>query len=100
MLTEANNVPSNHRFDAVKPKPKPQGGSVNKYKGKQGEKDKEDDVLPTLSFAQMKGKCYCCGKAGHRSPDCRQKDKIPKEEWVINKSQQHAIANSKSGGRR
>jgi hypothetical protein len=96
MLTEANNVLSNHRFDAAKPKTKPQGSSISKYKGKQGEKDKEDDVLPTLSLAQMEGKCYCCGKPGHRSPDCRQKDKIPKEEWVINKSQQHAIANSKA----
>jgi hypothetical protein len=50
---------------------------------KQGEKGKEDDEVPTLSFAQMEGKWYWCGKPGHRSPDCRQKDKIPKDEWVI-----------------
>ncbi|KAL7577185.1 hypothetical protein ACA910_003520 [Epithemia clementina (nom. ined.)] len=31
----------------------------------------------------MEGKCYCCGKAGHKSPDCRYKDKA-KEEWAIN----------------
>jgi hypothetical protein len=98
MVTEANNVLSNHRFDATKPKAKPQGSSNHKYKSKQGEKGEEDDEVPTLSFAQMEGKCYCCGKPGHRSPDCRQKDKIPKDEWVVNKSQSHAAANATAGG--
>jgi hypothetical protein len=98
MVTEANNVLSNHRFDPTKPKAKPPGSSNLKYKSKQGEKGKEDDELPTLSFAQMEGKCYCCAKPGHRSPDCRQKDKIPKDEWVINKSQSHAAANATAGG--
>jgi hypothetical protein len=98
MVTEANNVLSNHRFDATKPNTKPQGSSNLKYKSKQGKKSKEDNEVPTLSFAQMEGKCYCCGKPGHRSPDCRQKDKIPKDEWVINKSQSHAAANATAGG--
>ncbi len=40
----------------------------------------------------MEGKSYCCGKPGHKSPTCREKDK-PKEEWAINKAQQsHAQA--------
>jgi hypothetical protein len=98
LLTEANNVLSNHHFDVTKPKSKPQDRSNPKFKNKQGEKGKEDDDTPALSFAQMEGKCYCCGKPGHRSPDCRQKDKIPKEEWVINKSQSHATANATAGG--
>jgi hypothetical protein len=38
-----------------------------------------------LSFAQMEGRCYCCGKEGHKSPSCRDKDK-PKDEWAIHKS--------------
>ena len=49
-----------------------------------------------LSFAQLEGKCYCCGKAGHKSPTCRDKGK-PKEEWAINKAHQsHAQATSSS----
>ena len=38
----------------------------------------------------MEGKCYCCGKAGHKSPACRFRNK-PKEEWAINKSQQSHV---------
>jgi hypothetical protein len=44
----------------------------------------------------MEGKCYCCGKPGNKLPDCRQKDKIAKEEWAINKAQGHAQANANS----
>ena len=31
----------------------------------------------------MNGLCYCCGKKGHLSTDCRYKNK-PKSEWFIN----------------
>jgi hypothetical protein len=37
----------------------------------------------------MEGRCYCCGRQGHKSPDCRSKAKTPKDEWAINKAQQH-----------
>jgi hypothetical protein len=33
----------------------------------------------------MEGKCYCCGKTGHKLPQCHHKDK-PKSEWAINKT--------------
>ena len=44
-----------------------------------------------LLFAQLEGKCYCCGKPGHSSEKCFKRDTIPKDDWAINK----AIANDK-----
>jgi hypothetical protein len=63
----------------------------NKNKPKE---DKDDEEATPLSFAQMEGKCYCCGKPGHKSPDCRSKEKSSREEWAINKSQQHVQQSS------
>ena len=39
--------------------------------------------------------CYCCGKKGHMSPKCPEKDKIPKEDWAICKAEQHMQAEQK-----
>ena len=50
-------------------------------------KDKVPHVtFAHLNFANMEGRCHCCGKAGHVSPNCRNKDKIPKEKWAMNKA--------------
>eukprot|EP00957_Ditylum_brightwellii_P138374 10547200-Ditylum_brightwellii.AAC.1 len=35
----------------------------------------------------MEGKCYCCGKPGHKSPQCSKRNTIPRDEWAINKAQ-------------
>eukprot|EP00957_Ditylum_brightwellii_P165359 12590209-Ditylum_brightwellii.AAC.1 len=35
----------------------------------------------------MEGRCYCCGKKGHKSPQCSKKSTTPREEWAINKAQ-------------
>ena len=48
-------------------------------------KDKTETKIPELSFAQIEGKYYCCGKGGHKSPECRDKKRIPKDQWAINK---------------
>lgn len=95
-ITESNNVLSNHKFDAMANKTagkKNNASDGSKNKEKKDEETKEDEDV-NLSFAQMEGKCYCCGKAGHKSPSCRDKGK-PKEEWAINKAQQsHAQTKS------
>jgi hypothetical protein len=41
--------------------------------------------------------CYCCGKQGHAAPDCKDKDKIPREKWYINKAMSNM--QDKSGSR-
>jgi hypothetical protein len=82
-ITEANNVLSSHRFDNVgkKSSEKPERSE----KTKENEGNTKNEETPEMSFAMMEGKCYCCGKAGHKSTTCRLKDR-PKEEWAINKA--------------
>jgi hypothetical protein len=77
-LTEANNVLSNHRFDSsyTANKHKQEKTSNNAQKD---DKDKDKEEVLELSFANMEGRCYCCGKTGHKSPTCRMKDKTPKK---------------------
>ena len=66
----------------------------NEKKERENNNNINDDVMPRLAFT-MSGKCYCCGKEGHKLPACQFKDKIPREEWVINKEQQqHAQTNN------
>ena len=44
------------------------------------------------SFSRIEGKCYICGKQGHKSPQCKLKNKISREEWAIRKAKQtHAM---------
>jgi hypothetical protein len=60
------------------------GNKDNNKKSKDDKEDKDEQEVP-MSFVQLEGRCYCCGKPGHRSPDCQKKDKISQEEWAINK---------------
>jgi hypothetical protein len=70
---------SNHRFD----NPPRRQGTENQSKKKANEESVKEET-PEMSFVMLEGKCWCCGKAGHKSPTCRDKNK-PKEEWAINK---------------
>jgi hypothetical protein len=79
-ITDANSVLSNHKFDTTKQNYK----NHQKHYQDQTKQEQEPEKI-NLSFAQMEGKCYCCGKPGHKSPQCRFKDK-PKSEWAINKN--------------
>ena len=97
-LNESNSVLSNHNFDENKTNKANHNNDDrrNQHKNNKHEKDKTPDEAPVLSFAQMEGRCYCCGKVGHKSPDCRNAKDIKREDWAINKSQSHAHANANS----
>jgi hypothetical protein len=81
----------NHKFDKYSKSQAGWSGKDREKSNRNSKDDKEDkdkQEVP-MSFAQLKGRCYCCGKPGHISPDCWEKDKIPWEEWAINKVQPH-----------
>ena len=98
-ITAATDILANHKHDNAAWKKK---NNTNK---KQNEKDNKQDENKTneggneTSFAQNKIVCYCCGKEDHKSPDCPDKDKIPKDQWFINKAgtaYQHYITTKSS----
>ena len=73
IMVDGHNVLSNHRFDNAKETNFNTNKKNNRDRRQQSENDKnnndkKDDASPTLSFAQMEGKCYCCGKTRHKSP--------------------------------
>ena len=92
-LTEANNVLNNHRFDEIKVR----NNNFNNRNRRDNENsnnvinNKEDDDFPVISFTQMERNCYCCGKPGHKSPNCHSKNTISRKDWYIHKiqGQQH-----------
>ena len=78
-ITEANNILNNHKFDGYYIKTKQSQKSQN-FKKVLDEEENEDNF--SLTFTQIEGKCYCCGKSGHISPQCRHNSK-PKENGSL-----------------
>ncbi|MGC8551171.1 MAG: C2HC-type zinc finger protein, partial [Acidobacteriaceae bacterium] len=89
----ATDVLSQHRFDS-----RFYEDQKKHHVYKQNKKAGEDGVGAT-SFAQKdKSKdlvCFICGKPGHRSPQCPEKDSIPRNQWAIKK----AMAGMQSKGK-
>ena len=89
-IVDGNNVLSNHEFDESHSKKKDRRGldprtSKSRKKDEESKNDSEEEGL-ALSFAQLEFSCWCCGKKGHKSSSCNLRDKIPRDEWAINKS--------------
>ena len=91
-LTTAAEVLMEHKWD-------PKYNENKRKKNQQSKKDKDDyqqekkkEAEPELSFAQLDNACHCCGKKGHGSDKCYQRNKMPKEDWFINKLQRKTEA--------
>ena len=92
-VTAATEVLSNHKFDQAyydakkkRGNTRTRGNDTTDQETATQEGQEQNSNTLNLSFANIEGKCYCCGKSGHKSPQCRMKDKIPREEWAINKA--------------
>jgi hypothetical protein len=69
IMAQAVNILSNHKFD------------VNYFNRTIQSSHQEDQHQTHLSFAQLEGRCYCCGVKGHLSSDCPHKSR-PKEYYI------------------
>ena len=84
-ITAAIDILANHKHDNYSLK-------KDKKKKKQDEDDNKSTASET-SFAQFSGvTCYCCGKKGHKSPQCPEKDTRPRDQWAIRRAEQHLQA--------
>jgi hypothetical protein len=79
-MAAATSVLSNHKFDEPEKFKRDKLNKDGKEKDRKSTSE-ETETAPLLSFVQMEGRCYCCGKPGHKSPQCRHKDK-PKDDWA------------------
>ena len=78
-MEEAKNALTQQKFDASYKAEK----SSTKNDTKEEKSDEKPEVAAAFSNAEMR--CMCCGKAGHSAKQCRKKDKIPRQDWFINK---------------
>ena len=102
-LVSAIQVLSDHPFDTAyaeakrKRKEKEKAATDKDRQNKNKDDDGEVKSPFDMTFAQLEGSCYCCGKRGHKSPQCKLKDKIPKAEWAINKTTNTAFNQINNG---
>ena len=93
-ITTATDILANHRHDNSITK-----HGQTKQNGKQNEDDDQSMTTNETSFVQSSGiMCYCCGKKGHKSPQCPEKDTRPKDQWAIRKAEQHLQAETNDDG--
>jgi hypothetical protein len=87
----AVDILTNHRFDKKEPK---NNNQRNKNRNDNGT---ASTITTQSSFHQealKKATCFCCGKKGHYSNKCWEKDKCSKDKWAVKKAMMHAQAES------
>jgi hypothetical protein len=93
-ITAATDILSNHRHDNWGTSNKKTNWS-NKPKEDENNTPKSQNETNETSVAQQNNKdktCYCCGKKGHISPECKEKNTRKKEDWAFRKAEQHMQA--------
>ena len=88
-IAAATDILANHKHDNCDPKRRNRGKQNEDTKEK--DDDKKNGTGNEQSFAQGNIACCCCGKNDHKSPDCPDKDKIPKEKWFQRKACQNYL---------
>ena len=93
-LIKAHAVLKDHRWDNTyheHVKKQRAKGSTNNNNNNNSDKDKKSDnnnkekEQEGTSLNQTDVTCFCCGKKGHYSDNCPEKDTIAKEDWAVKK---------------
>jgi hypothetical protein len=88
-IMAAVDILTNHRFDKKEPK-------NNNQRTRNRSNNNTTLTITTQSSlnqeALKKATCYCCGKKGHYSNKCPEKDKRSKDEWAVKNAMMHAQA--------
>ena len=86
-IIAATDVLSNHRHD---------NRNKNKFQNQKNNKNTSQEKTGNnkTSFAQKGNQnknvvCCCCGKSGHKAPECPEVGTRPKSEWAIRKAELH-----------
>ena len=91
-ILDAVQVIESHPFDEGYKNKKKQQRENHKDDRKKGKEEHSD--TPSLSFAQIKNTCYCCGSTAHKLPDCPKRASTPKDQWYINRTKEMKSYNS------
>ena len=62
-------------------KPKPKKDDKNNKNKRNGDGNNKDGSNKESSFATTSAKCWCCGKPGCISKNCKIADDIPRNKW-------------------
>ena len=86
-LSDATDVLLNHKWD-----PAYKESQKNKRTQREEARKSENNTTGTGEAVGLVQKdkrvCYCCGNEDHLANECPVKDKIPKEDWHVNKQAQ------------
>jgi hypothetical protein len=93
-VQQATDILSNHKldqkfFDHLK---KNREQRIEQRNKQDEEKQSETSFAPKNQDAI----CSCCGKKGHTSPNCDQKDKFSRDQWYIQRVMMQDIINDRS----
>jgi hypothetical protein len=88
-ITNATDILSNHNLEDYKvPYKKKVWSNTNKYAA-ETQANKNPNDSEEMNFAQINKDemCYCCGKKGHISPKCKEKNTRNQEDWAFRRAE-------------
>ena len=95
-VSAANDILASHKWDdAFKAETKNWKEQSNNKTPQRREENKDNNTKEGANFNQKTKKvtCFCCGKEGHYSDNCPDKDNIAKKDWAV--KQGSTMLNSK-----